>query len=253
MAIVVCALWSPFILPTKSIRSVASRCGILGLPVTFCIDRAGFIGEDGETHQGLYDMAMLTAVHGMQVFAPSNEAELTDMRFAKRFPLTDRRPFAIRGKPLLPFPPTRQRRMLSAFSRKCEKCGGKAGCFDYNLWADGGCGPFGGENCRRPALGRCEMQPPLARPHKRNATGVGGKYTGLRGKCSHRIHRTVYFGRLPEQSTMWSVKTAEIPMWYRALFPEQQARYGLDAEGIWKAAIKLAAKPDRRTACESIT
>lgn len=40
------------------------------------IDRAGFVGEDGETHHGLFDVAMLTTVPGVTVYSPSDTAEL---------------------------------------------------------------------------------------------------------------------------------------------------------------------------------
>ena len=40
------------------------------------VDRAGFVGEDGETHQGLFDVAMLSIIPNMEIFSPSNDAEL---------------------------------------------------------------------------------------------------------------------------------------------------------------------------------
>ncbi|MDE7192316.1 MAG: 1-deoxy-D-xylulose-5-phosphate synthase [Clostridia bacterium] len=46
------------------------------LPVVFCIDRAGFVGGDGETHQGLYDVAYLGAMPNMSLFAPKDGEEL---------------------------------------------------------------------------------------------------------------------------------------------------------------------------------
>ena len=44
--------------------------------IVLCVDRAGFIGEDGETHQGIFDVAMLTSIPGVTVFSPSSAAEL---------------------------------------------------------------------------------------------------------------------------------------------------------------------------------
>lgn len=52
---------------------------IQGLHVVFAIDRAGPVGEDGETHHGLFDAAYLNTVPGMTVFCPSNYAELNNM------------------------------------------------------------------------------------------------------------------------------------------------------------------------------
>ena len=48
-------------------------------PVVFCIDRAGITGEDGPSHHGLYDLALLTKVPGMTVFAPSSYEEVAVM------------------------------------------------------------------------------------------------------------------------------------------------------------------------------
>ena len=49
------------------------------LPVLFCEDRAGFVGADGKTHQGLYDLAALRAVPNLRIFAPKDAAELSDV------------------------------------------------------------------------------------------------------------------------------------------------------------------------------
>ena len=53
---------------TRSIYDVALH----RLPVVFCLDRAGITGDDGPSHHGVYDMALLTKVPGMTVFAPSS-------------------------------------------------------------------------------------------------------------------------------------------------------------------------------------
>lgn len=50
-----------------------------GLPVVICVDRAGLVGEDGETHHGTFDVAFLDSVPGMTVYAPSNHVELEHM------------------------------------------------------------------------------------------------------------------------------------------------------------------------------
>ncbi len=49
---------------------------IAGWPVTFCIDRAGIVGDDGETHQGLFDVSFLTAIPGLEIYSPSTYADL---------------------------------------------------------------------------------------------------------------------------------------------------------------------------------
>ena len=53
--------------------------GLHGLPVTFCVDRAGITGDDGPSHHGLYDLALLTKVPGMTVYAPSSYEEVAVM------------------------------------------------------------------------------------------------------------------------------------------------------------------------------
>ncbi len=63
------------------------------LPVLFCIDRAGLVGSDGETHQGIFDYSYLTSVPNMSVMAPKNLWELRDML---DFAMTYDRPLAIR-------------------------------------------------------------------------------------------------------------------------------------------------------------
>ncbi len=59
---------------------------IQNLPVVFCIDRAGLVGSDGETHQGLFDLSYLSSIPNMHVMAPKNKWELSDMiKFAVEF------------------------------------------------------------------------------------------------------------------------------------------------------------------------
>ena len=56
------------------------------LPVVFAIDRAGLVGSDGETHQGVFDISYLTSIPNMTVMAPKNKWELSDMlKFAVHF------------------------------------------------------------------------------------------------------------------------------------------------------------------------
>ncbi len=49
------------------------------LPVTFCVDRAGLVGSDGETHQGIFDLSYLSSIPNMHLMAPKNKWELADM------------------------------------------------------------------------------------------------------------------------------------------------------------------------------
>ncbi|MBP3735869.1 MAG: 1-deoxy-D-xylulose-5-phosphate synthase, partial [Lachnospiraceae bacterium] len=63
------------------------------LPVVFAIDRAGIVGADGETHQGVFDLSYLLALPNMTVMAPKNKWEFSDMM---KFALTLESPVAIR-------------------------------------------------------------------------------------------------------------------------------------------------------------
>ncbi|MBR1633851.1 MAG: 1-deoxy-D-xylulose-5-phosphate synthase [Lachnospiraceae bacterium] len=64
------------------------------LPVVFCIDRAGLVGADGDTHQGIFDLSYLYSMPNMTVLAPKNKWELSDMvKFAVAY---DKGPVAIR-------------------------------------------------------------------------------------------------------------------------------------------------------------
>ena len=66
---------------------------IQNLPVVFAVDRAGLVGSDGETHQGIFDISYLSSIPNMTILAPKNKWELSDMiKFAVDFPA----PIAIR-------------------------------------------------------------------------------------------------------------------------------------------------------------
>lgn len=52
---------------------------IQNLPVVFAIDRAGLVGSDGETHQGIFDYTYLSGIPNMHICAPKNKWELSDM------------------------------------------------------------------------------------------------------------------------------------------------------------------------------
>lgn len=68
------AIYSTFL--QRAYDQIIHDVGILGLPVRFCIDRAGIVGEDGETHQGLFDIAYLRSIPNLVLFAPRDNASL---------------------------------------------------------------------------------------------------------------------------------------------------------------------------------
>ena len=62
---------------TRSVHDVA----IQKLPVIFCLDRAGLVGDDGPTHHGAYDIAYMRCVPNMIVSAPMNESQLRNLMY----------------------------------------------------------------------------------------------------------------------------------------------------------------------------
>jgi 1-deoxy-D-xylulose-5-phosphate synthase len=73
----VCAIYSTFL--QRAYDQVVHDVIVQNLPVVFCMDRAGFVGDDGPTHMGLYDIAYLRTLPNMTLMAPSTEAELAPM------------------------------------------------------------------------------------------------------------------------------------------------------------------------------
>ena len=70
----VVAIYSTFL--QRAYDNLIHDVAVQHLPVTFCMDRAGLVGEDGQTHMGLYDIAYMLAVPGMTVTAPKDGDEL---------------------------------------------------------------------------------------------------------------------------------------------------------------------------------
>jgi 1-deoxy-D-xylulose-5-phosphate synthase len=73
----VVAVYATFL--TRAIDQVTYDVGLHGMPVVFCLDRAGITGDDGPSHHGILDMALVTKVPGMTLFAPSSYQELGQM------------------------------------------------------------------------------------------------------------------------------------------------------------------------------
>ncbi len=71
------AVYSTFL--TRAIDQVNLDVGLHGQPVIFCLDRAGVTGSDGPSHNGVFDMVLLSKVPGMTVFAPSSYQEIGQM------------------------------------------------------------------------------------------------------------------------------------------------------------------------------
>ncbi len=73
----VCAIYSTML--QRAYDPIIHDVGVQGLPVTFCMDRAGLSPQDGPTHHGLFDIAYLRCVPGTVVMQPKDEDELVDM------------------------------------------------------------------------------------------------------------------------------------------------------------------------------
>lgn len=80
----VVAIYSSFL--QRAYDQILHDVCIQNLPVVFAIDRAGLVGSDGETHQGIFDLSYLSSIPGMTIMAPKNKWELSDMlKFAIKF------------------------------------------------------------------------------------------------------------------------------------------------------------------------
>ena len=90
---VFCNIYSSFM--QRAYDQVVHDVAIQDLPVVFCLDRAGLVGEDGATHHGAYDIAYMRCIPNMIVSAPMNEAELRNLMYTAQLDSTTH-PFVIR-------------------------------------------------------------------------------------------------------------------------------------------------------------
>ena len=87
-----CAIYSSFL--QRGYDHIIHDTAIQRLPVTFCIDRAGIVGEDGVTHHGVYDIAYLRTIPGMIIAAPRDDHYLRHLLYTST--LREDSPMAIR-------------------------------------------------------------------------------------------------------------------------------------------------------------
>ena len=87
----VVAIYSSFL--QRAYDQILHDVCIQNLPVVIAIDRAGLVGSDGETHQGIFDLSYLATIPGLTIMAPKNKWELADMM---RFAVEQELPIAIR-------------------------------------------------------------------------------------------------------------------------------------------------------------
>ena len=87
-----CNIYSAF--AQRAYDNIIHDVAILKLPVVFCFDRAGLVGEDGPTHHGAFDMAALRPIPNLTIASPMNEHELRNLMYTAQ--LDGKGPFVIR-------------------------------------------------------------------------------------------------------------------------------------------------------------
>lgn len=87
-----CNIYSTFL--QRAYDQIIHDVALQKLPVIFCLDRAGLVGEDGATHHGVFDLAYLRCIPNLILFAPRNELELRNIMYTAQLGLEN--PIAIR-------------------------------------------------------------------------------------------------------------------------------------------------------------
>ena len=87
-----CNIYSTFL--QRAYDQVIHDVALQNLPVIFCLDRAGIVGQDGPTHHGVFDLAYLRCIPNLIIFAPRNETELRNIMYTAQLGLEH--PIAIR-------------------------------------------------------------------------------------------------------------------------------------------------------------
>lgn len=90
--VVFCNIYSSFL--QRAYDQVIHDVALQNLPVVFCLDRAGIVGEDGATHHGVFDLAYLRCIPNMIVYAPKDEKDLQNILYTSSLGLNH--PIAIR-------------------------------------------------------------------------------------------------------------------------------------------------------------
>lgn len=83
--VVYCAIYSTFL--QRAYDQLIHDVALQNLPVIFCLDRAGLVGEDGATHHGVFDIAYARAIPNLMIAAPRNEVELRNLLYTAQLGL----------------------------------------------------------------------------------------------------------------------------------------------------------------------
>ncbi len=117
---VFCNIYSSFM--QRAYDQVVHDVAIQKLPVIFCLDRAGLVGDDGPTHHGCYDIPYMRCVPNMIVSAPMNESELRNLMYTAQLESTNL-PFVIRyprGEGVMPEWKTEMKEIKIGTGRKLK-------------------------------------------------------------------------------------------------------------------------------------
>ncbi|MGA0862614.1 MAG: 1-deoxy-D-xylulose-5-phosphate synthase [Ilumatobacteraceae bacterium] len=235
----VIALYSTFL--SRAWDQVVYDVALHRLPVIFCLDRAGITGDDGPSHHGVYDMALLSKVPGMRVLAPSSTQELAQM-------LTDAVSLADAGPVVIRYPKGQARqvdennvgsgtaarkladgdgsvailavgKMVGAAEKAVASLAGRG--VSATLWDVRCCAPLD-----------ADMIADAARHHAVVTAEDGFREGGIGLAILDALHTGGYTGR----ATALGVPTRFIP---HAKPDSILAQFGLDAGGIATAATRL--------------
>lgn len=117
---VFCNIYSSFM--QRAYDSVVHDVAIQKLPVIFCLDRAGLVGDDGPTHHGCYDIAFFRCIPNMIISAPMNESELRNLMYTAQLDTTQL-PIVIRyprGEGVMPEWKTEMKEITIGTGRKIK-------------------------------------------------------------------------------------------------------------------------------------
>ncbi|MBS1631517.1 MAG: 1-deoxy-D-xylulose-5-phosphate synthase, partial [Bacteroidetes bacterium] len=117
---VFCNIYSSFM--QRAYDQVIHDVAIQNLPVVFCLDRAGLVGDDGPTHHGCYDISFMRCIPNMIVSAPMNESELRNLMYTAQLEST-KNPFVIRyprGEGVMPEWKTEMKEIKIGTGRKIK-------------------------------------------------------------------------------------------------------------------------------------
>ena len=117
---VFCNIYSSFM--QRAYDQVIHDVAIQNLPVIFCLDRAGLVGEDGPTHHGAYDIPFMRCIPNMIISAPMNESELRNLMYTSQLDSIND-PFVIRyprGEGVMPEWKTEMKEIKIGTGRKLK-------------------------------------------------------------------------------------------------------------------------------------